>query len=74
MPQPALIETRIFANTALAPPLGAYQAEAPEHALERSLVAQALDRTGWNQTRAAALLGLSRDQIRCRMEKFGLTK
>ena len=43
-------------------------------ALERSLVAQALDRTGWNRTRAAALLGLSRDQIRYRMEKFGLTK
>lgn len=43
-------------------------------AMERSLVAQALDRTGWNQTRAAALLGLNRDQIRYRIEKFGLAK
>ena len=42
--------------------------------IERDLVAQALDRTGWNQTRAAALLGLNRDQIRYRIEKFGLKK
>ena len=41
--------------------------------LERSLVAQALRRAGGNQTKAAALLGLNRDQIRYRIEKFGLT-
>ena len=41
--------------------------------LERSLVVQALRRSGGNQTRAAALLGLNRDQIRYRIEKFGLT-
>ena len=40
--------------------------------LERSLVIQALKRAGGNQTRAAALLGLNRDQIRYRIEKFGL--
>jgi DNA-binding NtrC family response regulator len=43
-------------------------------ALERSLVVQALERAGWNQTRAAALLGLNRDQIRYRIEKFDLEK
>jgi DNA-binding NtrC family response regulator len=42
--------------------------------LERSLVMQALDRSGWNQTRAAGLLGLNRDQIRYRIEKFKLEK
>ena len=42
--------------------------------LERSLVVQALERTGWNQTRAAALLGLNRDQIRYRVEKFQLER
>ena len=42
--------------------------------LERSLVMQALQRTGWNQTRAATLLGLNRDQIRYRIEKFQLEK
>jgi two-component system response regulator AtoC len=40
--------------------------------LERDLVVQALARTTGNQTRAAALLGLNRDQIRYRIEKFGL--
>jgi DNA-binding NtrC family response regulator len=42
--------------------------------LERSLVVQALERCGWNQTRAAGLLGLNRDQIRYRIEKFKLEK
>jgi two-component system response regulator AtoC len=41
--------------------------------LERSLVIQALRRSGGNQTRAGALLGLNRDQIRYRIEKFALT-
>jgi DNA-binding NtrC family response regulator len=43
-------------------------------ALERSLVVQALERSGWNQTKAATLLGLNRDQIRYRIEKFDLQK
>jgi DNA-binding NtrC family response regulator len=42
--------------------------------LERSLVVQALERSGWNQTRAAVLLGLNRDQIRYRIEKFKLER
>jgi DNA-binding NtrC family response regulator len=42
--------------------------------VEKNLVVQALDRAGGNQTRAAALLGLHRDQIRYRIEKFGLAK
>jgi DNA-binding NtrC family response regulator len=41
--------------------------------LERSFVLQALRRCGGNQTRAGGLLGLNRDQIRYRIEKFGLT-
>jgi two-component system response regulator AtoC len=40
--------------------------------LERDLLAQALKRSGGNQTRAGKLLGLNRDQIRYRVEKFGL--
>ncbi|HVC18770.1 MAG TPA: sigma-54 dependent transcriptional regulator [Vicinamibacterales bacterium] len=40
--------------------------------LERHLVVQALTRTGGNRTQAAALLGLNRDQIRYRIEKFEL--
>ena len=40
--------------------------------LERRFVLQALKRTDGNQTRAGALLGMNRDQIRYRIEKFGL--
>ena len=40
--------------------------------LERRLVVQALRRSNGNQTKAGALLGLNRDQIRYRIEKFGL--
>ncbi len=41
-------------------------------ALERSLVEQALRRTRGNQTKAARLLGMNREQVRYRVEKFGL--
>jgi DNA-binding NtrC family response regulator len=44
------------------------------HAVEQSLVEQALERTRGNQTRAGELLGLNRDQIRYRIEKFKLAK
>jgi two-component system response regulator AtoC len=64
------------------PPLGRRQAGSgslslpPEGvdfaALERRFVVDALDRAGGSPTRAAALLGMSRDQIRYRIEKFGL--
>ncbi len=40
--------------------------------LERDLVVQALERAGGNQSRAAQMLGMSRDQIRYRIEKFRL--
>src|SRR5581483_5163183 len=42
--------------------------------VERTLVIQALERSGWNQTKAAGLLGLNRDQIRYRIEKFKLER
>jgi len=53
--------------------------ELPAHGVdleqwERSFVQQALERSGWNQTRAAQLLGLNRDQIRYRIEKFKLER
>jgi DNA-binding NtrC family response regulator len=41
---------------------------------ERSIVEKALERTGWNVTRSARLLGLSRDMMRYRIEKLGLSR
>jgi DNA-binding NtrC family response regulator len=40
--------------------------------VERELLVQALDRTAHNQTRAAKMLGLSRDALRYRMKKYNL--
>jgi DNA-binding NtrC family response regulator len=41
--------------------------------VERQLLMQALQRSGGNQTQAGLLLGINRDQVRYRIEKFGLT-
>lgn len=40
--------------------------------VERQLLVQALERCGWNQTHAGHLLRINRDQVRYRIEKFGL--
>ncbi|MCK4659110.1 MAG: sigma-54-dependent Fis family transcriptional regulator [Phycisphaerae bacterium] len=40
--------------------------------VEEQLVRQALKRTNGNQTHAASLLSLSRDQLRYRLQKYGL--
>ncbi len=42
--------------------------------VERVLLVQALERSKGNQTQAAQLLGINRDQVRYRIEKFGLPK
>jgi len=40
--------------------------------VEKDLILQALERTAWNQTKAARLLGIGRDALRYRMKKFNL--
>jgi DNA-binding NtrC family response regulator len=42
--------------------------------VEKQLLVQALERSRGNQTQAGALLGINRDQVRYRIEKFGLEK
>jgi two-component system, NtrC family, response regulator AtoC len=51
------------------PPEGVHLEE-----VERQLLVQALDRCGGNQTQAGLLLGINRDQVRYRIEKFGLAR
>jgi two-component system response regulator AtoC len=41
-------------------------------AVERSLIEQALRHVGWNRARAAELLGVTRETLRYRIEKFRL--
>jgi two-component system, NtrC family, response regulator AtoC len=40
--------------------------------VEREMLVQALQHTGWNVTRAAKLLGITRDTLRYRLEKYSL--
>jgi DNA-binding NtrC family response regulator len=40
--------------------------------VEKDLVRQAIERSEGNQTRAAQLLGISRDALRYRLQKFGV--
>jgi PAS domain S-box-containing protein len=41
---------------------------------ERRMLVDALDKTGWNQTKAAMLLGISRDTLRYKVKKFNLPR
>ncbi len=40
--------------------------------IEKNLIIQALEKTNYNQTKAARLIGISRDALRYKMQKFGL--
>jgi len=60
-------EARAASTRFLLPPAGV-----DFEALERDLVVQALERTAGNQTQAAVLLNMTRDQVRYRVERFGL--
>ncbi|MDZ7290154.1 MAG: sigma-54 dependent transcriptional regulator [candidate division KSB1 bacterium] len=71
--KPADLSLRITANETpprdlFVLPEGGIQLEE----LEKSLLIQALQRASGNKTRAATLLGLSRDTFRYRLEKFGI--
>jgi two-component system response regulator AtoC len=67
-PETGFVATDELAGTTRLPNDGVALAE-----VERGLLLQALHKTGWNVTRAAKLLGLSRDTMRYRIEKFQLT-
>jgi two-component system response regulator HydG/two-component system response regulator AtoC len=40
--------------------------------VEKSLILRALNTTGWNQTKASQILGISRKQLRTKMKHHGL--
>jgi transcriptional regulator with GAF, ATPase, and Fis domain len=42
--------------------------------VEKDMVVKTLERTGWNVTKSAKLLGLTRDMMRYRIEKLGLAR
>ncbi len=59
------------------PGQGGTQVEAPSVSLpqqEAATIRRTLERTNWNQTRAARALGITRDQLRYRLEKYEIKK
>jgi two-component system response regulator AtoC len=44
------------------------------HDEDRTMVVKTLEHTGWNVTKSARLLGLTRDMMRYRIEKLGLSR
>jgi two-component system, NtrC family, response regulator AtoC len=54
-------------------PVGRPNESHPAH-VERTTVINALERTGWNITKSARLLGLTRDMMRYRIERLGLSR
>ncbi|HSB81253.1 MAG TPA: helix-turn-helix domain-containing protein [Candidatus Methylomirabilis sp.] len=40
--------------------------------MERQLITEALQSVNWNRTKAAQLLGISKETLRYRMEKYQL--
>ena len=71
-----MLGPELFSMLAATTPVTSGFALPPEgvnlEALECDLLLQALQRAQGNQTQAAQLLGMNRDQIRYRLEKFGL--
>jgi len=69
--------TRLGRETEEAPAAGERSFLLPESGvqiddLERDMLRQALERSSWNVTAAARLLGLSRDTVRYRLQKYRL--
>jgi two-component system NtrC family response regulator len=59
--------------------VGRLRLELPDEGLslegvERDLLVAALEKHGWNQTKAAAYLDITRSALLYRMQKFGLEK
>jgi transcriptional regulator with GAF, ATPase, and Fis domain len=67
------VETRPGEARPAAVPVGATPVPATLDAAERELIAQALSRAGNNKSKAARQLGLTRAQLRTRIEKYGLS-
>jgi two-component system response regulator AtoC len=66
-------------STSQPPPIAPIQGTLPPEGIalaewERSLIEQALKECGGNQTKAAKRLGISRDTLRYRLKKYGLSQ
>lgn len=68
------VETATEEKTSLSVPSEGLSLKDISQDMEKELVVQALQMVSGNQTRAARLLGISRDMLRYKMQKYGLLK
>ncbi|MEQ1517661.1 MAG: sigma-54 dependent transcriptional regulator [Usitatibacteraceae bacterium] len=68
------VDRDIASGTQTSAGIAAQNQGATLNEVEREMVLQTLERTDWNVSKAARILGLSRDMLRTRMEKYGLAR
>jgi len=68
----SVVESAVAKSSASAPTLAAAATPQTLDAAERDMIVQALTRSGNNKSKAARLLGLTRAQLRSRLEKHGI--
>lgn len=69
-PEALILDQAGLGATADAPSSNGAEGIVPLEEMERDLVGRAMSATGDNQSRAAELLGITRDQLRYRLKKF----
>ena len=81
LPEPGVVQPGCIEPRHLPPEIAGGQLPAPAaiqrsalEANEKAMILSALGQTHWNQTQAAELLGISRDNIRYRIKKYGLKR
>ena len=70
---PANLPREIVGSGTEAAATGTESASALE-GYEKAMIVRALEEAGWNQTKAAAALGISRDNLRYRLKKYQIRR
>jgi DNA-binding NtrC family response regulator len=69
--RPAHLPREIVGDSA---EMGSEPADASLWEYEKALIIKSLRESGWNQSKAARALGISRDNLRYRVKKYNITK
>ena len=72
--EPACIRPEDLPREVIAQPAETHSRESALDANEKALIVNALRKHNWNQSQAARSLGISRDNIRYRIRKYGLKR
>lgn len=71
---PEILEEHLPTSTAAAPPVSESAAPKPDENPERQRIIDALEQCAGNQTRAAKVLGISRNTLLARLDAYGIPR